>query len=197
MRIANRLFGDEELHLRSRLRGSGQGRARRAARRARLQGRRGGRPEAHQRLGPRRDGEAHQGSDPEQQGVDGDTRLVLTNAIYFRGEWEEPFQKAMTRPEPFHPTPAESKTVPTPCTAPSTSASPRTDEVKVLDQPYQGGDLTMTLVLPNADTRRAGAADRRRPRSTGGSRRSTRCRCRWPCRGSRSILPRRCHWPRR
>src|SRR5262249_23953233 len=30
-----------------------------------------------------------------------DTRLVLTNAIYFMGIWEEPFKKFRTKDEPF------------------------------------------------------------------------------------------------
>ena len=34
-------------------------------------------------------------------GVDALTRLVLTNAIYFKGEWVSPFKKAETRDEPF------------------------------------------------------------------------------------------------
>lgn len=30
------------------------------------------------------------------------TRLVLTNAVYFKGDWSTPFQKEATRDEPFH-----------------------------------------------------------------------------------------------
>ena len=29
------------------------------------------------------------------------TRLILTNAIYFKGEWEESFKEEATRPEAF------------------------------------------------------------------------------------------------
>lgn len=33
------------------------------------------------------------------------TRLVLTNAIYFKGEWDSPFKKEMTKVRPFYVTP--------------------------------------------------------------------------------------------
>src|SRR6185437_15903517 len=35
--------------------------------------------------------------------VDVATRLVLANAIYFLGDWQEPFEPTATRQEPFHP----------------------------------------------------------------------------------------------
>ncbi|XBI84418.1 hypothetical protein VPH35_092729 [Triticum aestivum] len=34
--------------------------------------------------------------------VHGDTRLVLANAIYFKGKWEEPFLKSRTKDKLFH-----------------------------------------------------------------------------------------------
>src|SRR5256885_744125 len=38
----------------------------------------------------------------KQGDVTGQTRLVLTNAIYFKGSWATPFKKELTRDEPFH-----------------------------------------------------------------------------------------------
>ena len=35
-------------------------------------------------------------------GIRGDTRLMLTDAVYFKGRWSSPFKKAQTRPRPFH-----------------------------------------------------------------------------------------------
>jgi serpin B len=37
-------------------------------------------------------------------GVSGETRLVLVNAIYFLGDWEEQFKKESTQPAAFHTT---------------------------------------------------------------------------------------------
>src|ERR1700683_1161771 len=38
------------------------------------------------------------------------TRLVLTNAIYFKGDWQTQFDKAQTRDEDFYPSQAQTKT---------------------------------------------------------------------------------------
>lgn len=35
-------------------------------------------------------------------GIRPDTRLMLTDAVYFKGRWSSPFKKAETRPRPFH-----------------------------------------------------------------------------------------------
>ena len=37
----------------------------------------------------------------EERAVDAFTRLVLTNAVYFLGQWSEPFDENATRPRPF------------------------------------------------------------------------------------------------
>jgi serine protease inhibitor len=34
--------------------------------------------------------------------IDPDTRLILTDAVYFKATWSFPFKKAETRPRPFH-----------------------------------------------------------------------------------------------
>jgi serpin B len=82
-------------------------------------------------------------------GLDAETRLVLTNAIYFLADWEDPFDKSQTRPVAFHPTPSTSKDVPTMHQAEHFKFA-QTDGVKVLEMPYQGGRFAMTLVLPDA-----------------------------------------------
>jgi serpin B len=83
------------------------------------------------------------------KGLNDQTRLVLTNAIYFRGDWADPFPKEATRPAPFSTTKTDSKPVPT-MHAIESFAFAATDGVKVLQLPYEGGGMAMTLVLPDA-----------------------------------------------
>ncbi len=78
-----------------------------------------------------------------------DTRLVLTNAIYFLGDWMEPFAKEQTRPAAFHATASATSDVPTMNQAAHFRFA-ATDGVKVLEMPYQGGEVAMDFVLPDA-----------------------------------------------
>lgn len=45
--------------------------------------------------------------------VDGSTRLVLLNAVYFKGNWKHRFNVSSTKNEPFHVSKTEVKQVPT------------------------------------------------------------------------------------
>ena len=75
------------------------------------------------------------------------TRLVLTNAIYFKGSWVNPFQQRATQPDAFHVTPSQSVQAP---------FMHRTGDYQYLDGgtfqaielPYQGDDLSMVILLP-------------------------------------------------
>lgn len=80
--------------------------------------------------------------------IDPDTRLVLVNAIYFLGTWEEPFQERATHPAPFHVTPFETKNVPTMHRMHAFSVS-RMGGVTALELPYQGDRLAMVLLVPD------------------------------------------------
>ncbi len=82
-------------------------------------------------------------------GVSGDTRLVLTNAIYFLGNWMSPFTKEATRPAAFHVTASASRDVPT-MNQDARLRFAATDGVKVLEMPYEGGEVAMDFVLPDA-----------------------------------------------
>jgi serpin B len=86
--------------------------------------------------------------------LNADTRLVLTNAIYFKGDWASQFKKDRTRPRPFHL--AGGKTVPVPLMQ-QTASFGYLDGVtfQVLELPYAGRDLSMVVFLP----RLAGALD--------------------------------------
>jgi len=82
------------------------------------------------------------------RGVDGETRLVLVNAIYFLGDWEEAFTKEATRPAPFHLTASTTKSVATMHRL-DTLRFAQTAGLKALDLPYAGGAMSMLLVLPD------------------------------------------------
>ncbi len=84
-----------------------------------------------------------------QGSIDADTRLVLVNAIYFLGNWETPFTKAATRPAPFYLTPEKPKDVPTMHQTGGFKYA-ETDGLKLLEMPYEGGELAMVLALPDA-----------------------------------------------
>jgi serpin B len=76
------------------------------------------------------------------------TRLVLTNAISFKGVWTEPFRKEATQVAPFHVTASQQADVP---------LMYRKDDfrywagdgLKVLELPYGQGDLAMLVLLPD------------------------------------------------
>ncbi len=78
-----------------------------------------------------------------------DTRLVLANAVFFLGDWEEPFKKESTRPAKFHVSASESKDVPTMHGAGSLRYA-ESAEHKALELRYKGGELSMVLVAPAA-----------------------------------------------
>ncbi len=81
-------------------------------------------------------------------GVDALTRLVLANAIYFFGDWEQPFLPDATRPEPFFAGPTELRVPMMHQTEELRFA--RVDGLRVLELPYRGGDLAMVVALPDA-----------------------------------------------
>jgi serpin B len=75
------------------------------------------------------------------------TRLVLTNAIYFKGTWRNPFEKGATQDGEFHLSAAQTATAP---------LMHRTgayryydgDAFQELELPYEGDDLAMVVLLP-------------------------------------------------
>ncbi|MBN2582690.1 MAG: serpin family protein [Planctomycetes bacterium] len=87
------------------------------------------------------------------------TRLVLTNAIYFKGKWEAPFKKESTREQPFRLAMAEKeksevRTVQVPMMRQKEKFGyMETGTVQVLQMPYVGEDLAMLVVLPRAATK--------------------------------------------
>lgn len=75
------------------------------------------------------------------------TRLVLTNAIYFKGSWDQQFQKEQTFEQAFQLSAGKSKKVPM---MHNTSHFKYLDggTFQALELPYKGGDLSMVVLLP-------------------------------------------------
>jgi serpin B len=79
--------------------------------------------------------------------IDQATRLVLTNAIYFKGDWNSQFKKDQTRDEMFN----DGKKVKV--KAPMMHQTEKfkyldADTLQVLEMPYAGKELSMVVLLP-------------------------------------------------
>lgn len=77
------------------------------------------------------------------------TRLVLTNTVYLKADWADPFKKSATHDAPFHLSGDKS------VTAPMMSQQRRylyakADGAQMLSIPYQGDELSFVIVLPDA-----------------------------------------------
>lgn len=76
-----------------------------------------------------------------------DTRLLLANALYFKGQWAEPFDKKQTAPRDFHLPDGAAKAIP----MMSRSGKFRYQETSAFQAvilPYAGDRLEMILFLP-------------------------------------------------
>ncbi len=80
--------------------------------------------------------------------IDPDTRLVLTNAIYFKGDWLEQFDPDRTTDQDFYIDEEESVSVPMMSRFEAEVNYGEIDDVQILSLPYQGEDLRMLVLLP-------------------------------------------------
>lgn len=76
------------------------------------------------------------------------TTLVLTNAIYFKGDWASKFKTANTRDEPFKISPERSVKVAM-MNQTAKFGYTRTRLAQVLRMPYVGEDVSMIIFLPS------------------------------------------------
>ena len=78
------------------------------------------------------------------------TRVILANAIYFKGKWVKPFDKSQTRPHIFH-LPAGEKQAPLMWQRGRFSYQ-ENDSFQAVRLPYAGGRLQMYLFLPETNS---------------------------------------------
>jgi len=79
--------------------------------------------------------------------IDGLTRLVLVNAIYYKGVWLEPFDPSLTSKEEFYINQNESKEVDMMFRNLLANYA-ENSSVQVLELPYAGNQISMIVVLP-------------------------------------------------
>lgn len=79
--------------------------------------------------------------------LDGLTRLVLANAVYFKGEWEGRFDKERTADGPFFPLSGPAVQVPF-MTQHRNLGYGEEDGFRIVELPYAGKELSMVIALP-------------------------------------------------
>jgi serpin B len=78
------------------------------------------------------------------------TRLVLTNAIYFKGTWKWEFDETDTKDEPFRKSSGDIVNVPMMNMRPEETEFnyAETEKVQILELPYKGEKISMLILLP-------------------------------------------------
>jgi len=75
------------------------------------------------------------------------TRLVLTNAIYFKGDWVSPFKERQTKDADFFVGPDKKTTVPT-MRQTDEFGYAQTEDLQALELPYARDGVSMVILLP-------------------------------------------------
>jgi len=83
--------------------------------------------------------------------VDGTTKLVLVNAIYFKGDWNKKFSTRNTRDDDFHISQTEKKKVPLMYMRESEFVYGQNESLhcQAVELPYVGETLSMFILLPD------------------------------------------------
>lgn len=78
------------------------------------------------------------------------TRLVLVNAIYFKGDWKHKFDKALTTKQPFYLNDEDKVDVDMMHITKNFRYGENEElDAKILELPYNNEDVSMLIVLPN------------------------------------------------
>ncbi|OCT76390.1 hypothetical protein XELAEV_18031590mg [Xenopus laevis] len=86
----------------------------------------------------------------ETNSLDKRTALVLVNAIYFKGEWSNPFQDSNTKDSPFYVSKDVVKSVPMMFQSQKFNLGAIKElNAQILELPYQLGALSMFILLTN------------------------------------------------
>lgn len=78
------------------------------------------------------------------------TRLVLTNAVYFKADWETVFADGFTQPKPFNLPSGETVAVPMMVRPDTETRYYRGEDYQAVLLPYRGGGAEMLILLPDA-----------------------------------------------
>ncbi|XP_072306680.1 leukocyte elastase inhibitor-like isoform X2 [Eucyclogobius newberryi] len=82
--------------------------------------------------------------------VDSETKMVLVNAIYFKGKWSSQFQEEFTTDAVFRLNKTDTKPVKLMMQKAKFHFSFLEEaNCKILEMPYEGNDLSMIIILPN------------------------------------------------
>jgi serpin B len=82
-------------------------------------------------------------------GLDAETRLVLVNAVYFKGTWVLQFAKTATRDEPFYLEDGGKVQAPLMHQQPDRVLYMKSAGYQAVDLKYVGGELSMLVLLPD------------------------------------------------
>ena len=84
-----------------------------------------------------------------QDAIDQYTRIVLANAIYFKAAWQHVFYEAATAPGTFHLLDGSEREVPM-MRQEAKLRYASGDGYQAVELPYEGGEVAMTILLPDA-----------------------------------------------
>ena len=81
-----------------------------------------------------------------------DTKMVLTNAVYFKAAWQEEFKAEDTAERPFWITPEESADVKTMHRRSKELNYAKLDGAQMIEMPYKDGRFSMLVLLPDKNS---------------------------------------------